>query len=141
MTMPIGFLRTVIAALALLTPAIVYAQTVDPAADKTAVDKVMHDYFEAYSRGDMAAVMNFISVPFMVQGPKGFTAFTTANEALDWYTRFHDAAVKQGYAKNSMDRLRSEAPRPILCHRERYVCPLQDRWQRAKQVRRDLPAQ
>jgi hypothetical protein len=98
MTMPIGFLRVVIAALTLLTPAIVYAQTADPAADKAAVDKVMHDYFEAYSHGDMAAVMNFITVPFMVQGPKGFTAFTTANEALDWYTRFHDAAVKQGYA-------------------------------------------
>jgi hypothetical protein len=60
----------------------------------------MHDYFEAYSRGDMAAVMKFINVPFVVTGPKGFTAFTTADDTLDWYTKLHDAVVKQGYAKS-----------------------------------------
>jgi ketosteroid isomerase-like protein len=46
----------------------VHAQAADPTADKAAVDKMIHDHFEAYSRGDLAAVMNFINVP---GGPKG----------------------------------------------------------------------
>jgi hypothetical protein len=83
----------------LFAPAIAYAQAADPAGDRAAVDKVMHDYFEAYSRGDMAVVMNFISVPFTVSGPKGFMTFTKADEALDWYTKVHDTVVKQGFAK------------------------------------------
>jgi hypothetical protein len=78
---------------------VLHAQTIDPIADRNAIDKVMHDYFEAYSSGDMAAIMRSINLPFMVQGPKGFMAFTTADEALAWYTKFRDAAVKQGYAK------------------------------------------
>jgi hypothetical protein len=90
----------VIAALTFLTPTIVYAQIADPAADKTAVDKVMHDYFEAYSQGDMAAVMKFVHVPLTVMGPKGFRNLTTSDEALDWYTTLREAAVKQGYAKS-----------------------------------------
>ena len=65
----------------------VHAQTIDPTADREAVGKVMHDYFEAYSRGDMIAVMKFINVPFVAQGPKGFVTFAKADEALDWYTR------------------------------------------------------
>jgi uncharacterized NTF2-like protein DUF6841 len=37
----------------------------------------------------------------MAQGPRGsgFTAFTTADEALDWYVKLRDGMVKQGYAK------------------------------------------
>jgi hypothetical protein len=56
------------AILFLLTPVVVHAQAADPTADKAAVDKMIHDHFEAYSRGDLAAVMNFINVP---GGPKG----------------------------------------------------------------------
>ena len=37
---------------------------------------------------------DLISVPFMVQGPKGFSVFTKADEALDWDTKLHDAIVK-----------------------------------------------
>jgi ketosteroid isomerase-like protein len=97
MMKPIAAIKaTTAAALFLLISSIAHAQT----ADRDAVEKVMRDYFEAYSRGDMAAGMKFIIVPFVVTVPsKGFTAFTTADEALDWYTKFHDAAVKQGYAK------------------------------------------
>jgi len=43
----------------------------DPAAERIAVTKLMHDYFEAYSRGDMDANTTFINVPFMVSGPSG----------------------------------------------------------------------
>ena len=89
-----------IATLFLSMPVAVHAQAVDPIADRDAIRKVMHDYFEAYSRGDMVAVVNLISVPFMVQGPKGFSVFTKADEALDWYTKLHDSVVKQGYAKS-----------------------------------------
>jgi hypothetical protein len=89
-----------IATLFLSMPVAVHAQAVDPIADRDAIRKVMHDYFEAYSRGDMVAVVNLISVPFMVQGPKGFSVFTKAEEALDWYTKLHDSVVKQGYAKS-----------------------------------------
>jgi uncharacterized NTF2-like protein DUF6841 len=77
----------------------VHAQTINPVTDLTAVTRVMHDYFEAYSRGDMAAVMKIISVPFMISGPKGFTSYTTADDTLNMYAKFRDAAVKQGYAK------------------------------------------
>jgi hypothetical protein len=94
-------IRIAIAALFLSIPtAVLHAQTTDTTADRNAVDKVMHEYFETYSRGDMATVMKFINVPFVVTEPKGFTAFTTADEALDWYTKLHDAVVKQGYAKS-----------------------------------------
>jgi len=94
-------IKAVIAAvLFLLIPIALYAQTADPVADRNAVDKAMHDYFEAYSRGDMVAVMKFVNVPLVINGPKGFTAFTTADETLDWYTKLHDAVVKQGYAKS-----------------------------------------
>jgi hypothetical protein len=64
-------------------PIAVHVQPVDA----KVVDQVMHDYFEAYSSGNMVAVMKFINVPFVVNGPKGFTAFTTADEALEWYTK------------------------------------------------------
>jgi ketosteroid isomerase-like protein len=100
MTRLVATARIAIAALFLSSPiAPLHAQTIEPTADRDAVGKVMHDYFEAYSRGDMPAVMKFINVPFVVTGPKGFMTFTKADEALDWYTKFHDAAVKQGYAK------------------------------------------
>jgi hypothetical protein len=93
-------LIALVAALLLPIPTTaLHAQTVDTTADRDAVNKVMHDYFEAYSHGDMTVVMNFISVPFLVQGQKGFTAFTATDDAMAWYTKFHDAAVKQGYAK------------------------------------------
>lgn len=77
-----------------------HAQAIDPTAERTAVTKVMHDYFEAYSRGDLDAVMKLINIPFVVSGPKGFTAYTTADGTLNVYTRFRDAAVQQGYAKS-----------------------------------------
>jgi ketosteroid isomerase-like protein len=97
---PLTVTKAIIALVAFFVSSLsVHAQTADLAADKSAVDKVLHDYFEAYSRGDMAAVMKFINTPFMVQSPKGFTAFTTVDEELAWYTKFRDAAVKQGYAK------------------------------------------
>jgi len=88
-----------VAALMLLSPTFAHSQTVAPTLDEAAVDRVMREYFEAYSHGDMPAVMSFVSVPFMVQGPNGFATFTTAQEALDWYTKYRDAAVKQGYAR------------------------------------------
>ncbi|MCC8955222.1 nuclear transport factor 2 family protein [Bradyrhizobium sp. Pear77] len=84
----------------LLIPLSAHAQAVDPAAERIAVANVMHDYFEAYSRGDMDAVMKLINVPFVVSGPKGFMAYTTADGTLSMYTRFRDAAVQQGYAKS-----------------------------------------
>ena len=81
-----------IATLFLSMPVAVHAQAVDPIADRDAIRKVMHDYFEAYSRGDMVAVVNLISVPFMVQGQRasrssrrpmkhsiGIPSFTTAS--------------------------------------------------------------
>ena len=46
------------------------AGNIDPATDRNAIDKVMHDYYEAYSSGDMAAVIKFINVPLMVTGPQ-----------------------------------------------------------------------
>lgn len=82
-----------------LMPIAVHAQTIDPGTDQAAVTKVMHDYFEAYSRGDMAAVMKIINVPFVISGPKGFASYTTADDTLNMYTKFRDAAVKLGYAK------------------------------------------
>jgi hypothetical protein len=47
----------------------------------------------------MAAVTKLISLPFVVSSPKGFTAYATADEVVQSYTTFRDAAVKQGYAK------------------------------------------
>jgi hypothetical protein len=77
--------RIAIAALFLFSQIhMLHDQTIDPTADSEAVGKVMHDYFAAYSRGDMAAVMKFINVLFVAQGPKGFVTFTKADEALDW---------------------------------------------------------
>jgi hypothetical protein len=99
MTRLIATIGVVLIALFLSIPVGIRAQDVDTAADKAAVTKLMHDYFETYSRGDMAAAMKLMSVPLVVNGPKGFMALTTPDEALDTYTRFHDAAVKQGYAK------------------------------------------
>jgi Na+/serine symporter len=59
MMKPIAAIKAITAAaLLLLISSIAHAQT----ADKDAVEKVMRDYFEAYSRGDMAAVMQFINV-------------------------------------------------------------------------------
>jgi len=52
-----------IAALTLLTPTIVYAQTADPVADKTVVDKVMHDYFEAYNQEFAAYPAELVAPP------------------------------------------------------------------------------
>jgi ketosteroid isomerase-like protein len=75
-------------------------QAIDPAAERTAVKKLMHDYFEAYSRGDIDAIMTFINVPFMVSGPNRFRVFTTADETQNMYRRFRDAAVQQGYARS-----------------------------------------
>ena len=74
---------SIIAALFLSIPVAAHVQTADAIADRDAIRKAMLDYFEAYSRGDMVAVGNLISVPFMVQGPKGFSVFTKADEALD----------------------------------------------------------
>src|SRR5689334_25137172 len=88
-----------VAALMLLSPTFAHSQTVAPTLDEAAVDRVMREYFEAYSHGDMPAVMSFVSVPVMVQGPNGFATFTTAQEALDWYIKYRDAAVKQGYVR------------------------------------------
>lgn len=84
----------------LLIPIAAHAQAIDPAADRIEVTKVMRDYFEAYSRGDMDAVMKLLNVPFVISGPKGFTVYTTGAETLNMYTRFRDAAVRQGYAKS-----------------------------------------
>jgi ketosteroid isomerase-like protein len=92
------FIRAAFAFLSLI-PLAAHAQTIDPGTDQSAVTKVMHDYFEAYSRGDMAAVINLINVPFMISGPKGFASYATADDTLNMYTKFRDAAVKQGYAK------------------------------------------
>src|SRR5262245_39797480 len=92
--------RAVIAALMILTPSIVCAQATDPTADRTAIEKVMHDYVEAYSRGDMALVMKFVHLPLTVLGPKGFRSLTTSDEAVAFYTTVRDAAVKQGFAKS-----------------------------------------
>ena len=73
-----------IAALFLSSPlASLHAQTVEPTAERDAVGKVMHAYFEAYSQGDMPALMKFVHVPLTVMGPKGFRNLTTSNEALD----------------------------------------------------------
>jgi hypothetical protein len=76
----LAFIRAAVAALLLSTPMAVRGQSADPIADKGAIANVMHDYFDAYSRGDMAAVMKFMNVPLVVSGPKGFTAFVTADE-------------------------------------------------------------
>ena len=81
-----------------ITPIPAHAQTADPDADRSAVEKLMHDYFQAYSRGDMEAVMKFINVPFVVSGPK-VQGLYNGDEPMAWYTNFRDAAVKQGYAK------------------------------------------
>lgn len=54
----------------------------------------------SYARGDMVALIKFVHVPFMITGSKGFTAFTRGDEALEWYTKLYEAAVKQGYAKS-----------------------------------------
>lgn len=84
----------------LLIPLAVPARATDPGAEQSAVRKVMSDYFEAYSQGEMDAVMKLINVPFVVSGPKGFVAYTTADGTLSMYTKFRDAAVQQGYAKS-----------------------------------------
>lgn len=84
----------------LLIPLSAHSQALDPVAERAAVTKVMHDYFDAYSRGDMDAVMKLINVPFVVSGPKGFAAYTTADGTLSMYTKFRDAAVQQGYARS-----------------------------------------
>jgi hypothetical protein len=63
---------SIIAALFLSIPVAAHAQTADPIADRDAIRKARLDYFEAYSRGDMVAVGNLISVPFMVQGQRAF---------------------------------------------------------------------
>ena len=78
----------------------VHAQTTDLTGDVKPVDQMMHDYFDAYARGDMVALIKFVHVPFMITGSKGFTAFTRGDEALEWYTKLYEAAVKQGYAKS-----------------------------------------
>ncbi|TWB87523.1 uncharacterized protein DUF4440 [Bradyrhizobium macuxiense] len=88
-----------IAAALMLIPLAARAQSIDPATDRSAIDRLMHEYFEAYSRGDMAAVAQIISTPFVTAGPRGFTSFATKDEALDWYKKYRDAAVNQGYAK------------------------------------------
>ena len=94
-------IRTAIAAVMFLSISIaVHAQTTDPVADRNAADSMMRDYFETYSRGDMALLMKFVHIPLTVMGPKGFRNLTTSDEALDWYTMLRDAAVKQGYAKS-----------------------------------------
>ena len=94
-------IRVAIAAVLFLSlPIAVHAQTTDPVADRNAVDKVMHDYFEAYSRGDMALMMKFVHVPLTVTEPKGFRNLATYDEAVDWYTTFRDPLVKQGYVKS-----------------------------------------
>ena len=99
MTRLVSIIRVLVASL-FFFPIAVHAQTTDSLAEKNAVDKLMQDYFAAYSRGDMSAVMKLINVPFVVtSGPKGFTALTTADEALGWYTKGRDAVAKQGYAK------------------------------------------
>jgi len=85
---------SIIAALFLSIPVAAHAHTADAIADRDAIRKAMLDYFEAYSRGDMVAVGNLISVPFMVQAPEGFSVFTKADEALDWDTQLQDAVVK-----------------------------------------------
>ena len=49
MRLIIAMARVAIAALFLFSPiAMVHAQTIDPTADREAVGKVMHEYFEAY---------------------------------------------------------------------------------------------
>src|SRR5262249_47030084 len=92
--------RAVIAALLLLIPKIVCAQATDPTADRTAIEKVMLDYVEAYSRGDMALLMKFVQLPLTVVGARGFRSLATSDEATDFYTTVRDAAVKQGFAKS-----------------------------------------
>lgn len=92
--------RALVAALMLSIPNIVCAQTVDPTADRTAIEKVMRDYVEAYSRGDMALMMKFVHLPLTVAEPKGFRSLATSDEAVALYTKVRDAAVKQGFAKS-----------------------------------------
>jgi ketosteroid isomerase-like protein len=99
MTTSINKITRAIAVLLLLIPVALRAQSIDPDTEKNAIDKLMHEYFEAYSRGDMAAVIKLTSVPFVIPAPQGYLAFTTADEVSDWFNRVRDAAVKQGYAK------------------------------------------
>jgi len=92
--------RAVIAALMLLIPNIVCAQAADPIADRAAIEKVMYDYVEAYGRGDMDLLMQYVQMPLTVGGPNGFRSLATSDEAVALYTRIRDAGVKQGYAKS-----------------------------------------
>lgn len=92
--------RAAVAALMLLIPNIVSAQATDPTADRTAIEKVMHGYVDAYGRGDMALLMKFVHIPLTVGGPKGFRSLATSDEAVALYTKVRDAAVKQGFAKS-----------------------------------------
>ncbi|GIQ79211.1 nuclear transport factor 2 family protein [Bradyrhizobium sp. RD5-C2] len=99
MTSLVEKITLAIAALLISIPIAARAQSTDPATERNAIDKLMHEYFETYSRGDMAAVAQDISIPFVIAGSQGFTAFSTRDEAMDWYKKYREAAVKQGYAK------------------------------------------
>jgi hypothetical protein len=95
----IAGIRVAIAALLLSIPVAARAQTSDVMADKAAVDKLMHDYIETFSRGDITAMMNFVGAPLTITDG-GFKVIPTADEVQARYTALRDGLVKQGYAKS-----------------------------------------
>ena len=84
----------------LMPDALAQGPAADPAIERKTIEKVMLDYFEAFSRGDMAAAMTFMNLPLMSPSPHGFAAYTTADEASAAYTKIRDTLGRQGYAKS-----------------------------------------
>jgi ketosteroid isomerase-like protein len=70
------------------------------ATDENAIKKVIYDYFDAFNRNDIDAVMTFVHAPLVLTAGPQSTVYNTPDQVREFYAKFRENAAKKGFAKS-----------------------------------------
>jgi ketosteroid isomerase-like protein len=74
-------------------------------AEKTAVDHALHDYNEAFGRGDLSAIGQHCNVPFVSISPQGVKVVPTMSEIEAGYGGVLRDLRERGYSHSTWSEL------------------------------------